>query len=288
MRTMHNLPSSKRTSTEFNVETDGNSVSILGVRIDSTSKQQVLSRVQQAVEKRSKLFIVTPNPEIVLQATYDFGLKEALNSSDISLCDGFGLVLAEKYLRSRRGEKSGVIRKLEKLRHGRLHVMKGREMVMLFLELAQYNKARVMLVGDRRGSARAAERVLRAQFKDIKLYSIEGPNLTLSGEPSTMEDTVVEKNAITKINDILPEFLFVGFGAPRQEKWLSKWLPRLQCNVAMVVGGTFDYVSGKAKLPPGWWPGSLEWTWRLFTQMRFRRVWNAVVVFPFKIVFSKF
>jgi N-acetylglucosaminyldiphosphoundecaprenol N-acetyl-beta-D-mannosaminyltransferase len=63
------------------------------------------------------------------------------------------------------------------------------------------------------------------------------------------------------------DILFVAFGSPKQEKWLSRNLPKLNVNVAMGVGGTFDFISGRVKRAPVWVRNlGLEWLFRLIIQ----------------------
>jgi N-acetylglucosaminyldiphosphoundecaprenol N-acetyl-beta-D-mannosaminyltransferase len=82
----------------------------------------------------------------------------------------------------------------------------------------------------------------------------------------------------------------VGFGAPKQEKWIYKWLPKLRVGGAMAVGGTFAYLSGQSKLPPKWMEErGLEWLWRLLNEpRRALRILKAVILFPLKISWYKF
>lgn len=63
------------------------------------------------------------------------------------------------------------------------------------------------------------------------------------------------------------DFLFVAFGAPKQEKWIAENLPKLPVKVAMGVGGAFDYISGKTPRAPKWLRSlGLEWLFRLMIQ----------------------
>ena len=57
----------------------------------------------------------------------------------------------------------------------------------------------------------------------------------------------------------------------------------------MVVGGTFDYISGKKPLPPDWVADAgLEWLWRLIKgDQTVKRVFNAYPRFAFKIFLKK-
>lgn len=64
---------------------------ILGIKISSTSREQLLASITDRLDKKDKFFIVTPNPEIILMATNDWLLKKAIVRADYSVPDGIGL-----------------------------------------------------------------------------------------------------------------------------------------------------------------------------------------------------
>lgn len=245
---------------------------ILNIGITSTSKAKVLAFVRDSISHRSKFFIVTPNPEIILGAQEDERLFKALNSSDLSLPDGVGLGFAGHFL----GLPS-------------FNLIKGREMFLDLVKLANKKHWKIFLLGGKSNEAQAAAEVLSRSLKGIKIDYDKGPVLNNSGEPVSQSDIAEEKNTIAMINKFAPQILFVGFGAPKQEKWTAKWYRELNIGGAMVVGGTFNYISGKASLPPKWMEeAGLEWLWRLITQpWRASRIFKAVVIFPLKVLLYK-
>jgi len=75
-------------------------MNILGVRVDfDNTMESVLSKVESFLTDGGKHYICTVNPEFVIDAQADSDFKDILNKSDISVPDGFGLVLAQEYLR---------------------------------------------------------------------------------------------------------------------------------------------------------------------------------------------
>lgn len=81
-----------------------------------------------------------------------------------------------------------------------------------------------------------------------------------------------------------------SYGAPEQEIYLeSLRVPYSNIRLAIGVGGSLDYLTGKQKRAPRWLRAlGLEWLWRLIHQpKRWKRIWNAVIVFPFLVLFHK-
>jgi N-acetylglucosaminyldiphosphoundecaprenol N-acetyl-beta-D-mannosaminyltransferase len=68
--------------------------------------------------------------------------------------------------------------------------------------------------------------------------------------------------------------LFVAYGAPEQDIWIARNLARSGAAIAMGVGGSFDYVAGRARRAPVWMrERGLDWLWRLARQpWRWRRM----------------
>ena len=58
-----------------------------------------------------------------------------------------------------------------------------------------------------------------------------------------------DKEIITRINEKKPDFVWVGLGAPKQEKWMATHQGKI--NGFMVgVGAGFDYFAGNIKRAP--------------------------------------
>lgn len=284
---------------------------IFGTELNSTPKTKVLRTVRDNLSSfgqdkpgHEKLFIVTPNPEIVSLARKDKVLRKVINSSTYSLPDGVGLIQAMKYL-SLSAPKNKILRLPVVFYQGILvglatffnkewlndsfNLIKGRELFMDFIKLANKKSWRVYLLG---GEGRVSEKVansLNRSFKKVKIEASDGPRLTSDGNPATKRDIKVEKDTVKKINKFNPHMLFVAFGAPKQEKWVAKTLPDLSIGMAMVVGGTFDYIAGKAETPPKWMESlGLEWLWRLFKEpKRIGRVFRAFPLFPLNVFLYK-
>jgi len=231
-------------------------VNILDIRLDSTSTSSVLTLVTDFIARGWQFTIFTANPELLVMTERDRDLRKIVNSADLVIPDGVGLKYAAKFLH-----------------RTDLNIIPGRKLFVKLLALARKNNWQVLFLGG----------------KGIKNV-FAGPVLDEDGEPKTAKEAKIQKEVIQKINEIKPDLLFVGFGMPKQEKWIDKNVEKLDVKGIMAVGGTFDYVFGKARLPPEWLEKlGLEWLWRLLHEpKRAPRILNAVIIFPLKILSSKF
>lgn len=254
-------------------------VEILGVKISITHKERVLRQVRNFISKyskssKNKFIIFTPNPEIITYAFRNPEFKIILNSGDVSIPDGYGLKLAYKYIVC--GSKQ-------------IQIIKGRELFVELVKVANKKGWRVFLLGDKSGSAEGVMAVLGRSYKKVKLYATPGPWLDENGVPVGEAERKHETRIIERINKVAPEIIFVGFGAPKQEKWLVRNMPKLKFNVGMVVGRSFDFVSGRYTVTPRLFERMrLEWFWRLLSgSQNLPRIFNAVVAFPFLVLKDK-
>ena len=74
-------------------------VNILGVGVVSSNKEQVINILSREINKRDltrPFFVVTVNPEFVMEAQRDGEFKRILNKADLALPDGVGLKLASR------------------------------------------------------------------------------------------------------------------------------------------------------------------------------------------------
>lgn len=284
-------------------------VLILGIFVDSTSKERALNRACSPSPARGGIrqgegkLIVTPNPEIIVAAQKDKSLGAILNKADLAVPDGIGVAMAMRYLgmgpsRQRAGRGKGGFRPIVLLFQGLWvglslfinkkwlfevsEVVQGRWLFEELVRRAAQGGKRVFLLGGKQGVAEKAARALNAKWPMLNAKYNSGPWLDEEGKPRDKTETESEEETIKQINAFKPHFLFVGFGHPKQEKWLSRNLPKLKVGVAMTVGGAFDYLAGSVPKPPQWLTqAGFEWLWRLLTQpWRAGRIFTALIIFP--------
>ncbi len=126
-----------------------------------------------------------------------------------------------------------------------------------------------------------------------KLYSNlshDYPQSTIAGmySPPFREMTEEEdRNIVDRINETSPDFIWVGLGAPKQEKWMAAHQGKV-CGLMVGVGAAFDYYAGNIERAPQWMQeANLEWVYRLIQDpkrlfMRYlvtntKFVWNAMI-----------
>ena len=86
-----------------------------------------------------------------------------------------------------------------------------------------------------------------------------------------------QTETIDRINAARPDILFVALGNPKQELWIRRNAARLDVPVAIGVGGSFNFVSGRVKRAPRWVQRlGLEWVHRIIQEPG--RLWRRYAV----------
>jgi len=126
-------------------------------------------------------------------------------------------------------------------------------------------------LGGRPGAAVKSAEVLRNKYSNIQIVGEYSP-------PFGFENDKFENEKIVRtIKEVHPDIVFVGLGAPKQEKWIFSHYKELNVPVCIGVGVTFEYISGMVKRAPIWMQKTgLEWLWRLLSEPK--RLWKRYLV----------
>jgi N-acetylglucosaminyldiphosphoundecaprenol N-acetyl-beta-D-mannosaminyltransferase len=226
---------------------------ILNTPVHAVTMADTLTLVRQYMTKPRLHQICTTNPEFVMAAQTDDAFRQVLHEADLCLPDGIGLVVASRWLQQQSGQPMLPER------------VPGSELVYHLAELCAEEGWRLFLLGAAPGVAEEAAAIFQSRC----------PNLTIAGTYAGSPDPAENEAIVQRINDSRADMLFVAYGAPNQDKWIARnrqSLPTVR--VAVGVGGSLDFVTGKSIRAPRWVQKlGLEWLHRLVKEpWRWRRM----------------
>jgi N-acetylglucosaminyldiphosphoundecaprenol N-acetyl-beta-D-mannosaminyltransferase len=106
----------------------------------------------------------------------------------------------------------------------------------------------------------------------------------LSGEPGEEGDA----ESLVAIRESRADIVLVAYGAPWQERWAARNLTVSGAAVAIGVGGTFDYLSGRVRRAPALMRRlGLEWLYRLARQPWRARRMSVLPVFLLLVLMQR-
>lgn len=245
-----------------------NKLSIMGVRIDNLSMEEVLKISEDKINNNEKFIIYTPNTEIIMMCQKDEEFLSLMNKSSINTADGVGLIYASKIKKHPLKEK-----------------VAGFDVSVNLLKMADKKGLKLYVLGGKPGVAQAAMKNVLKDYPNIKVVGtmhgyFKGTHL---GEYGHEEELTV----IEDINNKEPDILFVGFGAKKQEQWIEYNKDLLNVSVIIGNGGTLDGLAGVVKRAPDIFIKlGLEWFYRLLKEPK--RINRQIVlpVFMLKIIFG--
>jgi len=215
-------------------------IDILGVPVHPVSGEQVEKLIESYLNSKETKTIMTPNPEMVMEAQKNEKLMKALNKADLVIPDGVGLIIASKI--KKKGLKERVT---------------GIDTMEQILQISNQNKNRIFFLGGKPGVASKATEVIKNTYKDIEI----------SGSHHGYFSNDVTEEILDRIEAVQTEVLLVGLGFPRQEIWIDENRHRLSCKIVMGIGGCLDVYAGKVKRAPvAFQKMNLEWFYRLLKE----------------------
>lgn len=196
-----------------------------------------LEAIDSFIRSRTPHIVVTCDASCVVLAQKDSELKEIVNSAGLVTPDSIGILWAARL--------NG---------HPLKERVSGCDMVFHLCERASREGQRIFLLGAAPGVADAAAEKLKERY----------PGLTIAGTQHGYFKPEETESVVDAIRNTQPDLLFVAFGIPKQEKWIRRYMEKLQVPVCMGVGGSFDVISGNVKRAPKWMQRhGLEWVYRL-------------------------
>jgi N-acetylglucosaminyldiphosphoundecaprenol N-acetyl-beta-D-mannosaminyltransferase len=229
-------------------------VYILGVRVDRLTQSQVLDVVEATISLYHTNTphpqcqqLVTVNPEFVITAQHNALFRQAINQSALVVADGVGIVWASRYLGKPTPER-----------------VTGVDTLISLAQRCAQHRHSLYLLGAAPGVAESAA----ARLQEL------APGLQIAGTYAGSPDPIDEDNIIERLSIAHADVLCVAYGAPAQDLWIERNLTRLPVALAMGVGGSFDFLTGKQRRAPRVLQRlGLEWLYRLYREpWRWRRM----------------
>ncbi len=225
---------------------------VLGVRIDPCESDGLLNAITSSIKDRRSDVYAYANTHALNLAWSMPEFRAFLNSAHTVYCDGEGVRLAARLLGFRLPRRIAltyffwdICREAERL---------GYSMFLLGSQEEQLQDARSRILARHPG--------LRIAGSHHGFFPKTGPE----------SDAVVRT-----IHSAKPDILFVGFGMPLQEKWISANRERLTASAILPCGSMIEYASGRRTLAPAWMSNhGLEWVYRLFQEPG--RLWKRYLL----------
>jgi len=241
---------------------------ILGVPIDRLTESDALERILALAGTP-----VTP-PPYVATVNVDFlvntqswwpgvprhpELLESLREAALVTADGMPVVWASRLLGG-----------------GLPARVAGSDLVPMLARAAVPRSVSLYLLGGAGTSAQDAANRLVQQNPGLRIAGVDAPFVHVAGAAMATSDED-DQQICARINATNANVLLIGFGNPKQEIWFARNRHRLRVGVALGVGGTFNFLTGRVGRAPAWMQRTgLEWIYRLLAEPG--RLWKRYAI----------
>lgn len=242
----------------------GEDVRVFGVRVSVTNLSEAVAVVQQSIRDRQRIYICVTDANAALTARRDEKLKDVYGNAALSLPDGMPIVWLSRLLGKSRIER-----------------VRGTDFMRAVTEISSQLGFRNFYCGGAPGTAVALSAKLISRYPGLEVAGVMCPPFR---ELTAQENLEI----VERINSARPDVVWVGLGAPKQERWMASNFGRIEAPVMIGVGAAFDFLAGTKPEAPKWMQRlGLEWLFRLASEPR--RLWRryAVVVPTFLCLGAK-
>jgi N-acetylglucosaminyldiphosphoundecaprenol N-acetyl-beta-D-mannosaminyltransferase len=173
--------------------------------------------IVKRIKKNIKTVHACLNANKLMVSETDTYVKNALLNADIVSPDGITILLLSKLLRTKVQER-----------------VTGIDLMNEILAEAEINGFSIFFLGSR------PEILVNMKNKLFEKY----PKLIICGMQDGYFDFNYSDKIVNEINNAKAQILFVGMSSPLKEKFIESNKNKLDCNLIMGVGGSFDIISG--------------------------------------------
>jgi N-acetylglucosaminyldiphosphoundecaprenol N-acetyl-beta-D-mannosaminyltransferase len=219
---------------------------VLGVSVCAMNLSIATQAILAAARERRKGYVCVTGVHGITEAQNDSAFRQILNRSFLNTTDGMPLVwLAKHHVGGSCIER-----------------VYGPDLMLEIFEATCDGSVSHFFYGGAPGVAEDLKANLEACFPGVRVVGTYCPPF----RPLSAEE---EADLAAKVRETKPDLMWIGLSTPKQERFMSEYLPKLDVTVMLGVGAAFDFHSGRVRQAPRWIQRSgFEWLYRLCSQPR--------------------
>lgn len=212
---------------------------IMGVRIAVTDMETTVRRIEEHLDDWRGEYICVANVHTTVTAHDDPSYRAVQNGAVMALPDGGPL---SQYSRRKGFAQAARVT--------------GPDLMKEMLRESAQKHYRHYFYGSTQETLDILREKITRNYPGAVIAGMVSPPF----RPLTEEEDAA---AVAAINEARPDFVWVGLGAPKQERWMAAHQSRVHA-LMLGVGAAFDYEAGNIRRAPRWMQRcNLEWLYRL-------------------------
>jgi N-acetylglucosaminyldiphosphoundecaprenol N-acetyl-beta-D-mannosaminyltransferase len=225
-------------------------IHVLGCPITKLRLEDFVTLAEQFISTKKPHYIAVVNAAKLVKMRRDKELERSVLAADAIGADGVPVVWASRLLGTPLP--------------GRVN---GTDLMYKLLEKADARGYRIFFFGARQDVLQQVVAKVRSRYPGVHIAGAQHGYFRPEDEPAIVQ----------KIRTSNADILFIGFGTPKKELWVGRYLQEMHVPVCHGVGGSFDVFAGIVWRAPSWMQRSgLEWLFRLCQEPT--RLWQRYLV----------
>lgn len=226
---------------------------ILGVEIAAINMDWLLQFTDKYIKDLSGDYMCISNVHTTVTAYEDLEYRAIQNGGIMAVPDGGPLSTVGK----KRGYKE-------------MERTTGPSYMGEIFKISEKKGYRHYFYGSTNDTLKTLHQKLEEKYPGIQIVGMYSPPFRSLTEEEN-------RDIIQRINETTPDFVWVGLGAPKQEKWMADHQGKVE-GFMVGVGAGFDYFAENISRAPQWMQrANLEWLYRLMQDPKrlFKRYWHT-------------
>lgn len=216
---------------------------LLGLPFDAINIDEAVAEILSAAANRQTCFLSTPNLNFLCAAQTDAYFKESVINSDLSIADGFPIVIIAKLLGIPIRER-----------------VAGSDLIDHLHNRTTTSPLKVFFFGGEPGVGKLACEKINQNPAGLQAVGHYTPGFGSVDDMSTPE-------IINTINQHAVDFLIVSLGAKKGQAWIEKNRHQLNSPVISHLGAVINFFAGSVKRAPMLAQRLYsEWLWRIYQE----------------------
>ena len=212
---------------------------ILKTNINVTNIDEAVGYIDKYLEQMRGEYICISNVHTTVTAYRDEEYRKVQNGSILNMPDGKPLSIVQKL----RGYTQA----------GRVP---GPDLMPAIFKLSEKRGYRHYFYGSTPETIEKLGIRLKEAYPRLQIVGMYSPPF----RPMTVEE---DAEIIEQINETKPDFIWVGLGAPKQERWMAEHKGKVN-GIMLGVGAGFVFHAGTVLRAPRWMQEvCMEWLWRM-------------------------
>jgi len=223
---------------------------VLGIPVEPLNMETAVARIANELELRRKGYVCMVCVHGIMEALRDPDFAQVYASATMLVPDGAPTAWVGRW----QGFPN-------------MRRVAGPELMLEIMRRKAFANCTHFLYGGKQGVADELRETLTQQFPWVQIVGAHTPPF----RELTLEE---EESLATRIHESKPDMIWVGLGTPKQDRFMMRFLPLLDCTLMFGVGAAFDFHTGRIKDSPQWVKRTgLQWLHRLIQDPR-RLFWR--------------